>query len=66
MKFSASPVIHVPVECREAQELPKLVSGLKKLSKSDPNVQWITQESGHIVAGVGEFHLEVCLKVILP
>lgn len=34
------------------------------LSKSDPMVQCIIEESGeHIVAGAGELHLEICLKV---
>merc|ERR1711959_436014 len=44
-------------------DLPKLVEGLKRLSKSDPIVQCLTSESGeHIVAGAGELHLEICLK----
>ena len=34
-----------------------------RLSKSDPMVQCIIEESGeHIVAGAGELHLEICLK----
>lgn len=42
------------------------VEGLKRLAKSDPMVQCIIEESGeHIVAGAGELHLEICLKVIL-
>lgn len=42
--------------------MPKLVEGLKRLSKSDPCVQCRTNESGeHIVAGAGELHLEICL-----
>merc|ERR1711955_111214 len=37
--------------------------GLKRLSKSDPMVQCMIEESGeHIVAGAGELHLEICLK----
>lgn len=36
---------------------------MKRLSKSDPMVQCIIEESGeHIVAGAGELHLEICLK----
>ncbi len=43
--------------------LPKLVEGLKRLSKSDPCVLTMINESGqHIVAGAGELHLEICLK----
>ncbi|KAG0226433.1 Elongation factor 2 [Mortierella sp. GBA43] len=63
MKFSVSPVVQVAVECKNAADLPKLVEGLKRLSKSDPCVLCMTSDSGeHIVAGSGELHLEICLK----
>jgi len=63
MKFSVSPVVRVAVEPKNAGDLPKLVEGLKRLSKSDPCVQCYIEESGeHIVAGAGELHLEICLK----
>lgn len=63
MKFSVSPVVRVAVEAKNPADLPKLVEGLKRLSKSDPMVQCIIEESGeHIVAGAGELHLEICLK----
>ena len=64
MKFSGSPVVQVAVEVKNAADLPKLVEGLKRLSKSDPCVQaWISPSGEHIVAGAGELHLEICLKV---
>ena len=63
MKFSVSPVVQRSVEVKNAQDLPKLVEGLKRLSKSDPCVLTSINESGeHIVAGAGELHLEICLK----
>ena len=63
MKFSVSPVVRVAVECKNPSDLPKLIEGLKRLSKSDPMVQCIFEESGeHIIAGAGELHLEICLK----
>ncbi|KAF9356115.1 Elongation factor 2 [Mortierella sp. AD094] len=63
MKFSVSPVVRVAVECKNAADLPKLVEGLKRLSKSDPCVLCFTSDTGeHIVAGSGELHLEICLK----
>ena len=34
MKYSVSPVVRVAVEPKNASDLPKLVEGLKKLSKS--------------------------------
>jgi elongation factor 2 len=63
MKYSVSPVVRVAVEPKNPSDLPKLVEGLKRLSKSDPLVQCMTEESGeHIIAGAGELHLEICLK----
>jgi len=63
MKFSVSPVVRVAVEPKNPADLPKLVEGLKRLSKSDPMVQCVIEESGeHIIAGAGELHLEICLK----
>jgi elongation factor 2 len=63
MKFSVSPVVRVAVEVKNPADLPKLVEGLKRLSKSDPLCLCYVEESGeHIVAGAGELHLEICLK----
>ena len=63
MKFAVSPVVRVAVQVKNAQDLPKLVEGLKKLSKSDPMVKVETTEAGeHIIAGCGELHLEICLN----
>ena len=63
MKYSVSPVVRVAVEAKNASDLPKLVEGLKRLSKSDPLVQCSTTSTGeHIIAGCGELHIEICLK----
>lgn len=63
MKFSVSPVVQVAVECKNASDLPKLVEGLKRLSKSDPCVKtWMGETGEIIVAGAGELHLEICLN----
>ena len=63
MKYSVSPVVRVSVDVKNASDLPKLVDGLKKLSKSDPLVVCTNTESGeHIIAGCGELHVEICLK----
>jgi elongation factor 2 len=63
MKFAVSPVVRVAVNVKNSADLPKLVEGLKKLSKSDPMVKCETTEAGeHIIAGCGELHLEICLK----
>jgi len=63
MKYSVSPVVRVAVQTKNPNDLPKLVEGLKRLSKSDPLVQCSIEETGeHIVAGCGELHIEICLK----
>ncbi|WWD18312.1 elongation factor 2 [Kwoniella shandongensis] len=63
MKFSVSPVVQVSVECKNAADLPKLVEGLKRLSKSDPCVKtWMDESGSIIIAGAGELHLEICLN----
>merc|ERR1711865_523331 len=63
MKYSVSPVVKVAVKPKDGKDLPKIVEGLKKLSKSDPLVICTTEESGeHVIAGCGELHVEICLK----
>merc|ERR1712014_376161 len=60
---SVSPVVKIAVKPKDGKDLPKLVEGLKKLSKSDPLVVCTTEESGeHVIAGCGELHVEICLK----
>ncbi|OMP09851.1 hypothetical protein COLO4_05077 [Corchorus olitorius] len=63
MKFSVSPVVRISVHCLDASHLPKLVEGVKRLSKSDPMLVCTIEESGELViAGAGEHQLETCLK----
>ena len=63
MKFSVSPVVQVAVEVKNAADLPKLVEGLKRLTKSDPCVHaWIAESGEHIVVGAGKLHLEINSK----
>ena len=48
---------------KDGEDLPKLVVGLKKLSKSNPLVVCTTEENGeHVIAGCGELHVGICLK----
>ena len=63
MKFSVSPVVNVAVSPVNAQDIPKLVEGLKRLSKTEPGIIVKTSESGeHIISGAGELQLEIALK----
>lgn len=57
LKRIASPVVQVAVEPKSAQDLPKLVEGLKRLSKSDSLVKTFTGMTGeYIITGAGELH----------
>jgi elongation factor 2 len=64
MKYSVSPVVRVAVRPKEAKDLPKLIEGMKRLAKSDPLVQCITEETTgqNIICGSGELHIEICIK----
>merc|ERR1719326_1123902 len=63
MKYSVSPVVKVAVKSKDGKDLPKMVEGLKRLTKSDPLVVCTSEESGeHVIAGCGELHVEICLK----
>lgn len=63
MKYSVSPVVRVAVKPKNPGDLPKLVDGLKKLSKSDPLVVCTFEETGeNVIAGCGELHVEICLN----
>ena len=66
MKSSVHPVVQVAVDVQNPVDLPKLIEGLKRLAKSDHGVQtWISESGEHIVAGPGELHLEICIKVCM-
>jgi elongation factor 2 len=52
MKFSVSPVVQRSVEVKNANDLPKLVEGLKRLSKSDPCVLTSISESGERMVAI--------------
>ncbi|GFX86342.1 retrovirus-related Pol polyprotein from transposon 297 [Trichonephila clavipes] len=58
---TVSPVVKVPVELQHPSVLPKLDDDLKRLEKSDPMIQCIT-EKPDIVEDTEELHLENCLK----
>ena len=62
MKYSVSPVVRIAIKPKNAADLPKLIEGMKKMSKSDPLVVIHTSETENIIAGCGELHLEICLQ----
>lgn len=64
MKFSVSPVVRVAVQPANPTELPRLIDGMRKLSKVDPCVAVSIDEesSEHIIGAAGELHMELCLE----
>lgn len=62
MKFSVHPVVRRAINVSDPNNLPKLIDGMKRLSKSDPLVQCLEDNGEYIIAGAGELHLEICLK----
>jgi len=63
MKYSVAPVVRVAVSVVRPEDLPKLITALGMLSKSDPLVQTIVETTGeHIIACAGDLHLEICLN----
>ncbi|TDL17484.1 P-loop containing nucleoside triphosphate hydrolase protein [Rickenella mellea] len=63
MKFSTAPVVQVAVEVKNAVDLPKLVEGLKHLSKPEPCIQtWVSETGEYIIAGASDLQLDICIK----
>ncbi|KAJ2672518.1 translation elongation factor 2 [Coemansia spiralis] len=63
IKFSVSPVMQVAVGVQDPKNLPNLLEGLKRLSRSDPCIHVSVSESGeYTIAGAGELYLEACLS----
>jgi len=61
MKFSVAPVVRRAVNPKNTAQLKKFTDALKRLEKSDPCLQVISQNNEFIIAGAGELHIEVAL-----
>lgn len=66
MNHFISPVFKVTVNVKNPGDFPKLIEGLKKLSKFDSSVICTTEENmgEHIIHGCGELHIEICLRYL--
>ncbi|KAJ2451040.1 translation elongation factor 2 [Coemansia sp. RSA 2424] len=63
IKFSYTPVVNITVDVINLKDLPKLVEGLKRLSKASPSVKCSTSDTGvHTIAGASELHLTRSLR----
>ena len=62
MKHNTVPVIKVAIEPLIPSELPKMLEGLRKVSKSYPLLVTKVEESGeHILIGTGELYMDCVL-----
>nr|6U45_A Chain A, Elongation factor 2 [Candidatus Methanoperedens nitroreducens]6U45_B Chain B, Elongation factor 2 [Candidatus Methanoperedens nitroreducens] len=61
IRHVSEPVVTVAVEAKHMKDLPKLVEVLRQVAKEDPTLKvTINQETGeHLLAGMGELHLEI-------
>jgi elongation factor 2 len=61
IKHASEPVVTVAVEAKHMKDLPKLVEVLRQVAKEDPTLKiTLDEETGeHLMAGMGELHLEV-------
>jgi len=61
IRHVSEPVVTVAVEAKNMRDLPKLVEVLRQVGKEDPTLQiTINEETGeHLMAGMGELHLEI-------
>jgi elongation factor 2 len=66
IRHYSEPVVTVAIEAKNMKDLPKLIEVLRQTSKEDPTLRvTINEETGeHLLAGMGELHLEVvCHKI---
>ena len=63
IRYVSEPVITLAIEPKHSRELPRLVSGLKRLALEDPNLKVkIDEETGeYLLSGMGTLHLEVTI-----
>ncbi|MHC1592471.1 MAG: elongation factor EF-2 [Methermicoccaceae archaeon] len=61
IRHASEPVVTVAVEASNMKDLPKLIEVLRQIAKEDPTLNVnINEETGeHLLAGMGELHLEV-------
>lgn len=62
LRHITEPVVRVAVEPLNPSELPKMVAGLRAITKTFPLVSMRVEESGeHVVIGTGELQLDCAL-----
>ena len=62
IQFDTTPVVKVAIEPVIPSELPKMLEGLRKISKSYPILKTKVEESGeHVILGTGELYMDSAL-----
>ena len=61
IKHASEPVVTVAIEAKHTKDLPKLIEVLRRVAKEDPTLKvTLDEETGeHLIAGMGELHLEI-------
>ncbi|KAJ4833594.1 hypothetical protein Tsubulata_009209 [Turnera subulata] len=63
LQFNTLPLVKIATEPLNPSELPKMVEGLRKISKSYPQAITKVEESGeHTILGTGELYLDSIMK----
>jgi len=63
LEFENKAVVKIAVEPLHPSDLPKMVEGLRKISKTYPALQTKVEESGeHVIVGMGEIYLDSAMK----
>jgi U5 small nuclear ribonucleoprotein component len=63
MEFHNESVVKIACEPLNPSELPKMLEGLRKISKSYPLARTKVEESGeHIIFGTGELYMDSILS----
>eukprot|EP01130_Rhizamoeba_saxonica_P017042 TRINITY_DN8076_c0_g1_i1.p1 TRINITY_DN8076_c0_g1~~TRINITY_DN8076_c0_g1_i1.p1 ORF type:complete len:985 (+),score=218.40 TRINITY_DN8076_c0_g1_i1:51-2957(+) len=62
LQFCTTPVVKIAVEPLNPSELPKMLSGIRKINKTYPIVSTKVEESGELVIlGTGELYLDTIM-----
>jgi elongation factor 2 len=64
--YISEPVVTIAIEPNQTKDLPRLLTFLENLTKSDPNLVFLVNErtGENLLSGLGLLHLEIAVKDI--
>ncbi len=64
--YLSEPVVTIAIETKRTKDLPRLLSYLESITKSDPNLIYsVNEQTGeNLLSGLGLLHLEIAVKDI--